>query len=51
MDNQVDAFLGAPLLLAYDGNLVGLPQVVVCTGFVPVKGTEGPRKDPRAMGI
>ena len=50
-DNNFDAFLGAPLFLAYDGNLVGLPQVVVPTGFVRLEGTEGPRKDPRTMGI
>ena len=51
MDNNIDAFLGASLFLAYDGNLVGLPQAVVPTGFVPVGGTEGSRKDPRTMGI
>eukprot|EP00891_Asterochloris_glomerata_P005158 jgi/Astpho2/5158/e_gw1.00073.15.1_t len=51
LDNNIDALLGPPLFLAYDGNLVGLPQIVVPTSFVPVKGTEGPRKDPRTMGI
>ena len=51
LDNKIDAFLGAPLFLAYDSNLVGLPEIVVPTGFVPVEGTEGPRKDPRTMGI
>ena len=33
------------LCSAYDGNLVGLPKVVIPTGFVPVEGTEGPRQD------
>eukprot|EP00891_Asterochloris_glomerata_P006380 jgi/Astpho2/6380/e_gw1.00091.15.1_t len=51
LENKIDAFLGSPLFLAYDGNLVGLPEIVVPTGFVPVEGTEGPRRDPRTMGI
>ena len=50
-ENHIDVFLGASTSLAYEGNLVGLPQMVVPTGYVPVEGTAGPRQAARTVGI